>query len=74
MLSDVEEYFYTHIPMIDAVLYTESGNIRPFVVRPESTEMMRPIQYLEDGEMIKPFQINDMSKVEYIKNQLNGCI
>ena len=74
MLSDVEEYFCTHIPMIDPVLYTGSGNIRPFVVRPESTEMIRPIQYLEDGETIKPFQINDMSKIEYIKNQLNGCI
>ena len=48
--------------------------LKPFIVRPDSKDMIKPFTYLENGEMIKPFQIYDDSKVSYIADILNQTI
>ena len=76
MLGDIEEYYRMHIPVRDAIVYSRDGMYIPFVTRPEapSDTMLKPFSYLEEGEMIKPFQTYDDSKIAFINNTLNECI
>ena len=65
-----------NIPIRDATVYNNNGMYIPFVVRPEapSNIILRPFSYLEEDEMIKPFQTYDDSKIAFISNTLNECI
>ena len=74
ILGDIEEYFTTHIPFRNHQIYSRDGMLKPFIVRPDSKDMIKPFTYLENGEMIKPFQIYDDSKVSYIADILNQTI
>ena len=74
MLEDIEEYFTLHIPFRNHQIYNKDGKLKPFIVRPNSKDMIKPFTYLEDGEMIKPFQIYDDSKTQYIISILNQVI
>lgn len=74
ILGDIEEYFTTHIPFRNHQIYSRNGMLKPFIVRPDSKDMIKPFTYLENGEMIKPFQIYDDSKVSYIADILNQTI
>ena len=75
LLADVEEYFQYHIPAGNRAyeLYTNNGMMKPFVVRPNVAKnaLYKPFVMLEEGEMIKPFQIFDQTKVGYIQDILN---
>ena len=75
LLADVEEYFQYHIPAGNRAyeMYTNNGMMKPFVVRPNVAKdaLYKPFVMLEEGEMIKPFQIFDQTKVGYIQDILN---
>ena len=75
LLADVEEYFQYHIPAGNRAyeMYTDNGMMKPFVVRPNVAKdaLYKPFVMLEEGEMIKPFQIFDQTKVGYIQDILN---
>ena len=47
--------------------------MKPFVVRPNVSKdaLYKPLIMLEEGELIKPFQVFDSSKLDYISNILN---
>lgn len=75
MLEDIDEYYQMNIPIINNRVYDDRGFYVPFTIRPNAQdEMMRPFGYLEDDEMIKPFQTYDDTKISYISNILNKCI
>lgn len=75
LLADVEEYFQYHIPAGNRAyeMYTNNGMMKPFVVRPNVAKdaLYKPFVMLEEGEMIKPFQIFDQTKVGYMQDILN---
>ena len=75
LLADAEEYFQYHIPAGNRAyeMYTNNGMMKPFVVRPNVAKdaLYKPFVMLEEGEMIKPFQIFDQTKVGYIQDILN---
>lgn len=75
LLADVEEYFQYHIPAGNRAyeMYTNNGMMKPFLVRPNVAKdaLYKPFVMLEEGEMIKPFQIFDQTKVGYIQDILN---
>ena len=75
LLADVEEYFQYHIPAGNRAyeMYTDNGMMKPFVVRPNVAKdaLYKPFVMLEEGEMIKPFQIFDQTKVGYMQDILN---
>ena len=76
ILEDIDEYFNTHIPIMNTKVFDSNGFYIPFTTRPNSSDniMIRPFGYLEESEMIKPFQIPDNSKVDYISTMLNKSI
>ena len=75
MLEDIDEYYQMNIPIINNRVYDDRGFYVPFTIRPNAQdEMMRPFGYLEDDEMIKPFQTYDDTKISYISNILNKYI
>ena len=75
LMEDIEEYFQYHIPAGNRVyeLYDNNGMMKPFVVRPNVSKdaLYKPLIMLEEGELIKPFQVFDSSKLDYISNILN---
>lgn len=78
LIQDVNEYFQTHVPagnrMMD--IYTKDDLYKPFIVRPAVPKdaLYKPFYFLEEGEYIKPFQIRDPSKSDYIKSILNKLL
>lgn len=78
LIQDVNEYFQTHVPAGNRVLdiYTKDDLYKPFIVRPDAPKdaLYKPFYFLEEGEYIKPFQIRDPSKSEYIKSILNKLL
>lgn len=76
ILEDINEYFSMHIPIRNQQVYTKDGMFIPFITRPNAPKdvMIKPFGYLEDDEMMKPFQIYDDSKIPYISNILNEHI
>ena len=78
LLCDIEEYFATHIPMGNRQYNMYDMNtemMKPFIVRPDAPQdlLYKPFGFLEDGELMKPFQVFDTSKLDYIRNILNEC-
>lgn len=75
LMEDIEEYFQYHIPAGNRVyeLYNNNGMMKPFVVRPNVSNdaLYKPLIILEEGELVKPFQVFDSSKLDYIRNILN---
>lgn len=75
LLLDIQQYFMTHAISGNrpTTIYNEYGMIKPFITREDAPQDMRykPFAYLEEGELIKPFQYFDSSKIEYIKDQLH---
>lgn len=73
LLNDVEEYFNTHIPTgnVQYNIYTQNGMIKPFVIRDKVQQhLYKPFGFLEEGELIKPFQILQ-DKDDVINDSLN---
>ena len=76
LLMDIEEYFNTHIPMGNRqynMYDITTGMMKPFIVRPDAPKdlLYKPFVFLEDGELMKPFQVFDQSKLGYIQDILN---
>lgn len=78
LLYDIEEYFNTHIPVGNKqynIYNINTGMMKPFMIRPDAPAdlLYKPFGFLEDGELIKPIQVFDTSKLSYIRNILNEC-
>ena len=73
MLYDIDEFYKTHMPST-RVEYSRDGKLKPFVVRPECKENIKPFVFLEEDERIKPFTINDYGKDDYIDESINNDI
>lgn len=78
LIQDVNEYFQTHVPAGNRIMdiYTKDDLYKPFIVRPNVPKdaLYKPFYFLEEGEYIKPFQIRDPSKSDYIKSILNKLL
>lgn len=72
VLEDIDEYFNINPPQYQTKLYSEDGLVIPFNIHPDSpNRIYLPMEYLEDGELIKPFLISDKDQKEVIEMALN---
>lgn len=76
LLEDIDEYYQTHIPLMQQNIYNNNGMIVPFVTRPNAPSdlKMKPFGYLEEGEKVKPFMVYDKDKEQYIKTTLGNIL
>ncbi len=76
MLKDIDEYFEVHNPFRPVNVFTESGNIKPFIFMPniKDGEMTRPFVVLEEDEMVRPFVRHNGDKDEMVKSVLDSIL
>ena len=76
MLNDIDEYFDMHISFRPVNIFTESGNIKPFVITPniKNGELSRPFVVLEEDEKIHPFVRYTGYKYEMVKSVLDSIL